>query len=260
MESKPKNRLVPCCSGGVKKFLFARACLSMGLGMATLLLACQSTAHGAIVVNAVGTPGFDFVDSHLFTAPGDPLTGASFRALFPEHFPTRLVHSGPYNQEFTNGLALTGYAEKQIFNVTDFTDPMAVHMGFVLVPNALAPSGSSFDFANGPIIPVGVMPIVVRGDVFLNGAPYEIGAFGFGITSNDGFNGLSHVVADVWENSAFAPGGLSSLVGDYEYRVTVRDASNNGYNIVGSFSVVPEPTQLGVLGAVVCFCFRRRGR
>ena len=70
---------------------------------------------------------------------------------------------------------------------------------------------------------------------------YEEGAFGLSLPALDGFDGRSHFVVENWENSDFAPAGLASLVGDYEYRITMRDASNNGFDVVSRFSIVPEP-------------------
>jgi hypothetical protein len=51
--------------------------------------------------------------------------------------------------------------------------PSGVYLGFVLAPGPGAPNGSAFDFASGPIIPNSVFPVLVRGDVFLNGALFE---------------------------------------------------------------------------------------
>ncbi len=223
----------------------------LGVALALTMGITSTQVNGDIVITKVGTPGYDVVDSHLYTAP----TQGYFQALFPNHFP-RVPHPGPYDQEFTEGLAATGYQEKQVFSVEDFTDPNAVHLGWILVPNANALTGSSFDFASGPIIPLATQPFRVRGDVFLNGAPFELGAFAFDAGTNDGFEGVSHFIIDVWENSAFAPPGLTDFVGDYEYRLTLRDTSNNGYDLLGRFSIaaVPEPGSLltvGLVGAVI---------
>ena len=239
-----------------------RAAFAAASLTAILSFAMPSNAQAAIVITTVGTPKFDIVDAHLFTAPTVP-EGAYAHALFPDHYfpsvPTsvRVVHSG-YDTELSTGLTNTGYQEKSVFTVSDFSDPNAVMLGFVMVPNALAPLGSSFDFANGPILTVADGLPSGPGDVYLNGNPYELGAFGVG-AGPDAFNGLSHIVGAVWENSKYAPPGLTSLIGDYEYRLTIRDGSNNGYNVLGSFSVVPEPSSmLGLLGATALYCLRRR--
>ena len=63
-----------------------------------------------------------------------------------------------------------------MFDVSQFTFPSGVYLGFVLVPRPAAPNGSTFDFASGPIIPSSVFPVLVRGDVLLNGAVFDGGA------------------------------------------------------------------------------------
>ncbi|MEO8272203.1 MAG: PEP-CTERM sorting domain-containing protein [Aureliella sp.] len=231
-----------------------QAAMAAAMLTAIVSLAMPSKAQADIVITMVGTPGFDVVDAHLFTAP----TATYFPDILPSHAPTRVVHSG-YGSELSTGIANAGFQEKTVFSVSDFSAPNAVMLGFAMTPNALAPTGSSFDFANGPIISAaGGLP-TGSGDVYLNGNPYEISAFGIGVAP-DGFDGVSHIVGAVWENSTFAPPGLTSLVGDYEYRLTIRDSSNNGYNVLGSFSVaVPEPSaMLGLLGATALFSMRRR--
>jgi hypothetical protein len=234
---------------------FTRTAVAAVSLTAAFSVAMVSNAQAAIVITAVGTPKFDIVDAHLFTAP----TATYFPAIVPNHQPTRVVHSG-YATELSTGLANAGFQEKTVFTESDFSAPNAVMLGFVMTPNALAPNGSSFDFANGPILSVADGLPSGSGDVYLNGNPYELGAFGIGVGA-DVFDGLSHIVGAVWENSAFAPPGLTSLIGDYEYRLTIRDGSNNGYNVLGSFSVaaVPEPSSmLGLLGATTMFALRRR--
>jgi hypothetical protein len=221
-----------------------------------LLSVGPAVARGEVTVTPVGTPVFQLVDSHLYAAPTD-----SFPSVFPNHFPTRIVHAPPYDQEYANGLANTGYADKEVFSVSEFTSPSAVHLGYALVPQANAPTGATQDYASGPIIPNDILPITVQGDVFLNGAVYEQGAFGSSLPSIEGFDGRSHFVVESWENSDYAPPGLGSLVGDYEYRLTVRDGNNNGFDVLGQFEVVPEPMTLAplALGVIALTgCARRR--
>ncbi|MGC2578283.1 MAG: hypothetical protein WA376_11955, partial [Terrimicrobiaceae bacterium] len=141
----------------------------------------------------------------------------------------------PYVQELTEGLALTGFPEGEVFDVSQFTFPSGVYLGFVLVPRPAAPNGSTFDFASGPIIPSSVFPVLVRGDVLLNGAVFDGGAFNFNINPTVD---VSHIVAADSEDSSFAPPGLTDLIGAYEYRLTLRDSGNNGYDVVGQFSLV----------------------
>ncbi len=223
----------------------ARNFLALGLCFAAALLVALPVAHGEVIITPHGTP-FLVVDTHLYTAPID--SPSYFQALFPDHFPTRIQHGPPYDHEFADGLALTGYPEKTVFSVAEFTDPNAVHFGFVLVPGSNAPIGSSRDFDSGPIMPNDIFPIAYAGDVYRNGVPFELGAWGGNLNPATGYDGASHFVGDLWENSAFAPPGLTSLVGNYEYRITLRDVNDFGYDIVAKFQVVPEPGALTLFG------------
>ena len=210
-------------------------------------------AQAGVVITAVGNAGFSVVDTHIYAAPTN-----SFPSLFPDHFtggsPDRKVHSG-YDGEYAAGLALSGFHQGEVFSEAEITAPNAIHLGYVLVPNASAPSGSSFDFANGPIIPRSNSPITIQGEVFLNGVLFESGpgAFGLSLTAepNLALDGNSHFVVEQWENSSFARPGLTSLVGNYEYRLTVRDTAGAGYDMNASFSVVPEPSMLAPLGMLL---------
>jgi hypothetical protein len=225
-----------------------RTFLPLGLSLAAAILVAQPAARGDVTVTSIGTPVFELVDTHLYAAPTD-----SFPSLFPNHFPTRIIHAPPYDQEFADGLALAGYPDKEVFSVEEFTSPSAVHFGYVLVPNGNAPTGSSFDYVSGPIIPNDIFPIAAAGDVYRNGAVFEQNAFNLSLTSAAGFDGRSHFIVEHWENSDFAPPGLDSLVGDYEYRLALRDVNNNGFDVVAHFQVVPEPITLSpfALGAIV---------
>jgi hypothetical protein len=234
---------------------------------AAALLLNQLDVQGAVIVTPVGTPGYQVTDLHLFAAPTGAQAQQTFQALFPAHFP-RVPHQPPYNQELATGLALTGYREGDVFDVSEFTAPSGVYLGFVVVPGPGAPTGSSPDFLSGPIIPVGIQPIRIRGDVFLDGALFEQspGAFSLNLTSVAGIDGGSHFVVALFEDSSFASPGLTDLTGAYEYRLTLRDANGNGYNALAQFQVaaVPEPSTLasaGIAGLIGCgVAWRRRRR
>lgn len=234
--------------------LFGRASSLRRVGLAVCaalvaVLALGQSVRGEIMITTVGSPTFEVVDAHLFTAPTDP---ASFRALFPDHFPTRVQHGPPYTQEYSSGLALTGYPQGNVFSVAQFTAPNAVHLGYTIVPNTAAPLGSSFDFSNNAILPNNLFPITAQGDVYRNGVPYELGAFGLSLPGDANFDGRSHFLLDHWENSDFAPPGLASLIGDYEYRLAIRDVNNNGFDVVAQFQLTPVPEPAALAQFALC--------
>lgn len=225
--------------------------------VSAISLASHATAHAEVSVTTVGAPTFDVVDLHLYTAPTD---GPSFQALYPEHFPTRAPHIG-YDHELADGLAITGYPEKEVFTIADFTDPNAIHLGYLVAAKSDAPTGTSLD-PDGPIISNSLFPITANGDVFLNGELFEAstGAFVNSSPGLDGFDGRSHFIFGHWDNNTFARPDLDSMVGDYEYRIAVRDANSNGYDISARFSIVPEPGALVHLGLATALIFAMQVR
>jgi hypothetical protein len=228
-----------CTPIGVATIVAKFSCL-------VVLSLVTNVAKAEITITPVGTPVFEMVDAHLYAGATD-----SFPSLFPLHFPTRVVHTPPYDHEYADGLQLAGLTEGEVFHVADFTDPQAVHLGYVLVPGAAAPVGSTTDYASGPVIPNDIFPITIHGDVYLNGAPFELSAFVTNLPGASGVDGRSHFLVEHWENSAFAPPQLSSLVGAYEYRLTMRDINNNGYNVSGTFRVVPEPHSMAAITGMI---------
>lgn len=229
----------------------ARAAAALAV-FCLLLCVAASAARAQVSLTPVGSPGFRTVDINLFSAPqGTPGSGfaefaQTLSAVVPNHVPisARVPHAGPYDQEITQGLASAGLVSKSVFDVSEFTAPQGIFIGFVIVPGPDAPLGSSLDFANGPTIPNANLPIRVAGDVFRNGSLFEQDAFGVALDPVAGRDGSSHFVVFGAENSAFAPPGLTDLTGNYEYRLTVRDANQNGYNVSARFTVqnvIPEP-------------------
>ncbi|MEZ6116148.1 MAG: hypothetical protein R3C28_06185 [Pirellulaceae bacterium] len=208
--------------------------------------------HSEITVQKVGDPIFDVVDTHLFSAPTDV-----FPALFPDHFP-RAPHVD-FATEFTRGLEQNGIADQNLFQIADFTAPSAVHLGYVIVPGVDAPQGVTQDGDSFGIIPNAILPISISGDVFRNGVLFEQNAFGLNLPPIDGLDGRSHFVVENWENSDFAPPGLPTLAGDYQYVLKIRDTANAGVDMVGTFSVVPEPSNMSLMVPILCILglFRR---
>jgi hypothetical protein len=253
------------------------------LGVAVAILVGRSAAADHITFTQVGTPTWQAVDSHLFSAPiGTSATGfvefsRTLDALLPPPNHIRrpgagispgAPHPGPYDRELAEGIARLGFTEKMVFNVSEFSAPNGVYFATMFVPAPGAPIGSSPDFSSGPIIPNGLFPIRIEGDVFRNGALFERNAFGFSVPAPTALNppidvaGYSHFPYFAAEADVFGPSGLSDFAGAYEYRLTARDVSGNGYNISVQFSVVPEPSgltllSLGSLG-VVGYAWRLR--
>ena len=161
-----------------------------------ILLLSLTAVRGDVIVSPVGDPVFQIADSHLFAAPTGPSAGQTVEALFPAHFPTRVVHQPPYIQELTEGLALNpGFPEGAVFDVSQFTFPSGVYLGFVLVPGPAAPTAPPSTSPAARSSLAASFRSLVRGDVFLNGALFEGGAFNFDINPTDTFDGTAILFA-----------------------------------------------------------------
>jgi hypothetical protein len=98
-------------------------------------------------------------------------------------------------------------------------------------------TGSSRDFASGPVIPDSVFPITSSGKVWKDGAPeFDLGSGQFEVRPTDQpFDGTSHRTSFTyyWNRGA-------DNVGDYEFRSSLRDAQGNGWDFVAPFRIVAE--------------------
>lgn len=227
-----------------------------------------STAWAGVVVTTVGNPIFVPTDFHLFAAPigtaADNYAGflQTAEAILPP--PNHVFnpalgvgpgapHPGPYDTEIGQGVSANGFFESATFPISDYSNGNAVMLAFMLIPGPGAPTGSSPDFASGPIIPNGIFPLTGDGN-FPNGT-FTNGTFNDplgvltvpAIDQVPGFTGLdghSHIPVFFADNFDFAS---QPIPGDYEYRISLFDNAGNGYQIVASFQVVPEPAGWSIM-------------
>ena len=89
-------------------------------------------------------------------------------------------------------------------------------------------------------------------DTFTNGTFNDISASPFQVPAVDqiderfvGLGGYSHVPFFLGDNFDFAT--QEAITGNYEYRISLLDAAGDGYQIVASFSVVPESSTWAML-------------
>jgi hypothetical protein len=139
-------------------------------------------------------------------------------------------HDGPYDDEaFALALA-AGLTPSQTLTTADYTAPSGVVVIINVVPGLGAPSGSSFDFDSGPILPNLRFPIHVLGSLLREGAPLEL--FDSYYPGYDQFtpaldkDGPSHLFVFVADNSSFVPGVPAA--GHYEFRIRATDDSGAG--------------------------------
>jgi hypothetical protein len=231
---------------------------------------------GPVQTSVIGTPTWELVDSHLFTAPlGSVADGfAEFLVTAqtilppPNHVLNPVLgigpgapHAPPYDHEMGDGIASAGFAQKAVFSPSEFSPPNGVWLTFMLVPVAGTPNvGESPDFTSGPIIPNSLFPLQVSAQLSRNGVLYDPTFAAFSIPpldASDGFpqfdttsstQGPSHTPFFIAENTEFGPPGTPA-VGHYTFTGTLLDSGGNGYEISGAFDVVvPEPASLTLLG------------
>jgi hypothetical protein len=269
------------------------------LAVAILLVTVASftaTAHAAqVVATPFGSPAFVanptwmVTDFRTFTAPlGTPASGfAEFFQTIQNVFPAPnhaahptlgivpgTAHAGPYNTEVTSGINAAGYLDQSFFTPAQFQEPNGVFAFWMAVPTAAAPTGSSPDFASGPIIPNSIFPIAFSGNTFRNGVLFDplwsgatpaTTAIADPTLANPG-QGYSHFpffageafelpIQQGFNHGAATPEGL------YVHQFAATDAQGNGWNMAINFLVVPEPAFSGLMGlSMLSLLVKRRRR
>lgn len=209
-----------------------------------------------VSVAKIGSPIWKPSDFQLFTAPAlnDAFTD-TIDLLLPLEGPGAPVpytpHAGPYDQELSTNAAAAGFVNRTVFPKSSIMlNPNGVYFSYMLVPDP-GVTGSSRDFASGPVIPNSLFPFATKAEMYLDNVLVETLQDGeFNIRAGDqGFTGASHraPLQAVWYPWANDPN--AGPLGSHEIRWSLRDNQNHGWNLVAAFDVVPEPSSLAV-GAI----------
>jgi hypothetical protein len=179
----------------------------------------------------------------LFSAPVEPdaAAQASFRALEPLQplgpgEPYTTPHGPPYDTELSTNAAAAGFVNRSVFPREVMVYPDGIFFAYLLLPDP-GITGSSRDFAAGPVIPNSLFPITRSGTVWKDGAlHYEYPEQSSVVRPSDQpFDGSSHrVVGQSFWNRG------DDNVGNYEFHRSLRDAQGNGWDIVAPFRIVAE--------------------
>lgn len=239
----------------------------------------------------VGDPIFSVVDVALFSVPvlgpgGEDLFPIIEQGLQPDHRPyfspllgfsflgPGLPHQPPYDTELSRNIVAAGGFPGSVFRPADLRVPNGVMLVHTIVPGDGAPLGQSFDFASGPVLPLDIYPLTetlgirLNNGLVISGGPFSSSPLqDLGVAIDEAgnavdFSGLLeshyHVVYQPLVVPPFVPD--ADLLGEYEWRFSVRDAQGNGWDVEVPFSVVPEPSP-AVLASLVTSgvtCVRRR--
>jgi hypothetical protein len=240
-----------------------RSSLLILLSLATLTLPAVPVSAGppsaqGVHITPIGNPTWKPVDFHLFSAPvGTPETGfaeflATALALLPppnhQFHPVLGVgpgapHDPPYDSELATGVAAQGFHEGVRFHTAEFSNGMGVFLAWMNVP-APGTTGSSPDFASGPIIPNRLFPIHVsstdqhNGRKFSDVAEFDVPPLDQSLDPSFNVDGHSHFPTFLADVADFGPVG-AKLPGSYEYRTVMLDQSGNGWFIRAHFAVGP---------------------
>jgi hypothetical protein len=207
----------------------------------------------------IGHPTWKPVDFHLFSAPiGTASTG------YAEFFTTTLAllpppkhvfhpdlgvgpgapHQPPYDSELRIGVHNLDLHEGVRFHTKEFTNGSGVFLAWMNVP-APGTTGSSPDFASGPIIPNRLFPIHVTGVSYHNNKVFDpaladgfVPALDANLDPPFHVDGHSHFPLFSADNADFGPAG-AKLNGSYVYRYMMIDQSGNGWSIEAHFTVTP---------------------
>jgi hypothetical protein len=217
------------------------------------------TAPGVVQLAPIGNPIWRPADIHVFSAPcgnaGDGYAEFLTTALGilppPNHVfnPALGVgpgapHAGPYTSELASGITNLGFAESHSFGVPQFSNGSGVWTAWMIVADP-GVTGSSPDFAAGPIVPNSLFPIHIAGTTYRNNAVWDpfLGTFDVpalnAITPPFAVDGASHTPIFFFDNMDFAPPNTNAN-GSYTYRWRLTDASGNGWDMSASFTVAGQ--------------------
>jgi hypothetical protein len=204
-----------------------------------------SLADVEVELTRVGNPIWRPADFHLLAAPAEPedvFFATADLIVGPANPPPR---PPPYDNIISDNMAAAGFVDATTFLPSDIDGaPRGVYFGYVLIPDP-GTTGSSHDFASGPIIPNSVFPMISDADLVREGVVVDdVFESEFGAAA--GFDGHSHILTLLASDAVFFPPG-TQLTGNYHYLSSERDAQGNGWDIVARFQVVPEPAGVTVL-------------
>jgi hypothetical protein len=223
------------------------------------VLADRPAAQG-VQITPIGHPSWKPVDFHLFSAPigtgADgyaeffdimglilpPPNHVHFDSLGPGGIGPGTPHNPPYNTEIAKGVARLKYHQGVEFRPSEFSNGVGVTISWMTVPNP-GVTGSSPDFARGPVIPNTLFPIHILGVSYHNNAlfdPYLVDVSVPNLAGIDpkftGLTGHSHFPMWVADSIDFGPAG-SKITGSYTYSMDMTDVTGNGWHVAVHFSI-----------------------
>ncbi len=156
------------------------------------------------------------------------------------------AHSGPYDDEWRTTLATKGISDRSVFDIREFTAPSGVYILFVLVPADCSLIGTSADGVDA-ILQNSLFPIANNAVLYRNGVswdPNNTGNYPPQTVFYPQAQGASHVMLAFEDNDTY--GAQTPVEGSYEWHITLRDSTSNGWDVVVPYEVVVSGTDAGV--------------
>ena len=265
--------------------MFKRSCIVLS-AVALIATFSPDAVRASVTVTPFGAasfianPTWQPTDFHFFSARiGDPSNNFNDfsqiqQTLFPapgygwdpNHngvIPGTQAVPGPYNTKMAQALAANGIADQSTFSTAQFQIPFGVYLTWINIPTASAPTGSSPDFASGPIIPNSIFPINFGGQTLRDGVLFDPNWSGTTSPTSDlslsnPGQGWSHYPMFTAETHDFGLDTSVPVEGNYVHEFTLTDANGNGWNITAPYAVTPEPGVALLLLPAVILASRRR--
>lgn len=204
-----------------------------------------------MTLSAIGSPSWKPECAYAFAAPCGSKASAFSTAVatigkvLPAHqyYAAQNVMGpgaphGQYAQELASGLAAAGLTPGSSFSAASLQPPSCIFVLLQLVAGGGAPSGSSPDFASGPILDPSAFPLLVDGSL-LNAGKLVDPALDFeypakkSLVPEPAGQSYSHVPLVFFENSEL----IQPQVGAYSLELRAVDALKHGWNIAVHYSV-----------------------
>jgi hypothetical protein len=222
-------------------------------------LAAPALAVKGIKVTPIGSPTWQPVDFQLFAAPiGTPASGyAEFGATLESLLPPPnhaahpqlgigpgAPHAPPYDAELSQNVRAAGYRSATRFSSAEFSGGMGVFLAWMNVP-APGVTGSSPDFAAGPIIPNSLFPFDVTVSTYRNKqlfsatGEFQVPPLDANLDPPFAVDGHSHFPFFYADAADFALDARGKLRGSYNYDVRIVDASGSGWQVQVHFALAP---------------------
>jgi hypothetical protein len=148
------------------------------------------------------------------------------------------AHEGPYDHEMADGIARLKTKESDTFKPEEVTFPNTFMGIFMVVASEGSPTGSSPDFAEGPIMPSSLFPMSMEWTRAYNGVEDPEPAGGFFIPALDKLE-EPYMVEGHSHYPLFFPDRPKEpeLLGHHEWALRLVDIENNGWTIYLRYKV-----------------------